>query len=591
MKKQNKTTAKVLFNLDDYKKSVWDLDRFRKDFLAHLGNNKLFEYDNLDEIIYHSLEMLHPINKKLKNTEKSIEQMAGVVLDHFRHKNIKEASIYRIGDGVKELVSTSKDIMAQPYKKRYLEHILRLKKVPKPIYEDLKNDAETHLLNINQNIQYYTNLKFIKEFKEKDKKPSNHSERTCLDYYFRCNEEQQKIIDFIFGGGLKERAIAKSTLYPISIPTSFILGHYDFPYYSAYEYSRGYFNHNLIDKCGHRLTEFPMDNENSMEKLYESDKRKFYKLYFRKYDKNEVFREIDYHLSLLPLSTDRKAIIEELKYLINRKRWISFYGLALSQIEGIFSEMLKYINSNKISEKSLFYKVNSLRDFYNLSTYYFDYFQYHIPELRNKYSHGVLDGGEKENLNSFDLLLDIKFLLKVFTELESPYIRLSNIVLKQDYQINTIDDVSIMFDLINALKPEHRKELKEKLDAFFKMQLIENCHLEYLLYSVSEDINNRANSLKEAFDKTFAGKVSLSESSYIEMKEYFNDEKNIEILNDEMRMYDTQFENYHLFNVFYKNYNKKLPKLNVELRKLIEKVFKTDFDLLNKSSLLFSLMK
>lgn len=589
--KKNKTTSNDIFNLDDYKKSIWDLDRFRKDFLAHLGNNKLFEYDSLDEIIYHSLEMLHPINKKLKNTEKSIEQMAGCVLDHFRQKELKEASIYRIGDGVEELISTSKDIMSQPYKKRYLEHILRLKKVPKPNYLDLKNDAELHLLNINGNIQYYTNLKFIKDFKEKDRKPSSHSERTCLDYYFRCIDEQQKIIDFIFGGGLGERAIAKSTLFPISIPVSFILGYNDFPYYSAHEYSNSYFNHNLIDKCAHRISEFSYDDADEMEAIYKIDKKKFYRLYFKRIDKNEVFREIDYNLNLLPLSTDRKAIIEELKYLFNRKRWISFYGLALSQIEGIFSEMLKYINSNRIIDKSLFYKVNSLRDFYTLSTYYFDYFQYYIPELRNKYSHGILDGGEKEELNSFDLLLDIKFLLKVFTELESPYIRLSNIVLKQDYQIVTIDDVSTIFELINALKPEYRKELKYKLDSFFTIQLIDNKHLEYLLYGMNEDITNRINSLRETFDKVFIGKISLINSNYKEIQEYFSDEVNVELLIDEMYLYKTHFENYHLYSIFYKNYNKKLPKIDTELKTLIDKTFKPNIDILNKSSMLFTLMQ
>lgn len=576
-------------NIEDYKKSLRDLDRFRNDFLKYLGNNQLFELDNLDEIIYLSLKSLYPINKNLKQTQKSIEEKAGEVLEHFKMKRLKEASLMRIGDDGREIISTNQDMINQSYKQRYLKHILRLKEAPKPHYNSLKIEAENHLLKINSNIQYYSNLKFIKDFKEKDKRPSAHLERTYLDYYFRCIDEQQKIIDFIFDGSLKDRAIAKSTVYPKFIPVSFILGFNDFPYYSAHEYTDSYFNHNLIDKSAHRTGEFPYDEVDKMEFIYNNDKHKFYKLYFKKIGKTEIFREIDYNLNLLPLTTDRKEIIEELKYLFTRKRWVSFYGLALSQIEGIFSEMLKYINSNNISDKSLFNKVDSLRDFYVASKYYFDYFQYHIPQLRNKHSHGILDGGEKEELNSFDLLLDIKFLLKVFTELDSPYISLTNTISKQDYQISTIDDIAILFELINALRPEYKKELKDRLDNFFNIQLIENKHLEYILYGVNEDFSNKINNLTVGFDKAFNGKISLLENNYKEIQEYFIDKKNVEVLNDEMYLYQTNLQNFKFYNIFYKNF-KKLPNIDSELKNLIEKTFKNNIDILNKSSFLLSLI-
>lgn len=579
-----------LINIDEYKKSIRDLDRFRNNLLEHLGNNELFELDSLDEIIFYSLNSLYPINKNLKNTEKSIEQKAGDVLEHFRMKKLLKASITKY-EGDKEVTSTNDDKIKQSYKQRYLEDILRLKEVPKPIYRSLKVKAEKHLLKINSNIQYYSNLKFIKDFKEKDVKPSNHIDRTCLDYYFRCIEEQQKIIDFIFGGGMRDRAIAKSTLFPKFIPVSFILGFNDYPYYSSNEYSKSYFNHNLIDKSAHRIDEFDYDEADKMEILYNADKKKFYKQYFKRKSKNEIFNEIDFNLNLLPITVDRKAIIEELKYLFNRKRWISFYGLALSQIEGVFSEMLEYINSNSISDKSLFYKVNSLRDFYNLSTFYFDYFQYHIPQLRNKYSHGILDGGEKEELNSFDLLLDIKFLLKVFTELESPYIKLTNMILKQDYQISTIDDIVITFELINSLKPLHKRELKDKLDNFYKIQLIDNKHLEFIIYGIKEDLSNKLNSLINSFDKAFNGKISILENNYKEIQDFFKVESNVELFNDEMSIYETNIQNIHFYNLFYKNYSKKIVSVDSELKSLIEKTFKPDIEIINKFSFLCSLLK
>ena len=70
--------------------------------------------------------------KNLKNTEKSIEQKAGDVLERFRMKRLLKASITKY-DGNKEVTSTNDDKIKQSYKQRYLEDILRLKEVPKPI--------------------------------------------------------------------------------------------------------------------------------------------------------------------------------------------------------------------------------------------------------------------------------------------------------------------------------------------------------------------------------------------------------------------------------------------------------------------------
>ncbi|GAA3734291.1 hypothetical protein GCM10022422_16480 [Flavobacterium ginsengisoli] len=579
-------------NLADYKKSLWDLDRFRKDFIEHLIDKGIFKFDNLDDIIYFSLSSISPINKRLKNTEKSIEENAGEVLDYFGLKNLLRSSISRIGnDASKKDIITNEKKIKQSYKQRFLDDILRLKNAPKIIYENLKIEAEKHLLNINSNIKYYSGLKYIKDFREKDKRPSMHIERTYLDYYFRCIDEQQKIIDFIYKDGLKNRAIARSTLFPKIIPISFIIGFNDFPYYSSDKYSNGYFNHNLISKSAHRLDEFSDSHADEMEILYEKDKNKFYRLYFKIINKDEIFREIDYHLDLLPLTEDRKGIIEELKYLYNRKRWVSFYGLALSQIEGIFSEMLNFIDSSSVSDKSLFYKVDTLRDYYYLSTYYFDYFQYHIPQLRNRYSHGILDGGEKEELNSYDLLIDIKFLLKVFIKLESPYINLTNIISKRDYQISTIEDIVMTFELINGLKAHHKKELKDEIDKFYKIQLIDSKHLEFIIYGISEELNSKISSLIVAFDTVFKNKISINKNNYNEIQLYFKDDNNVEILNNEMYVHEDNLKTIHFYSLFYKNYPKKITCIESELKELIDGVLKPEINVINKISFLYTLLR
>ncbi|WP_210150740.1 hypothetical protein [Chryseobacterium scophthalmum] len=579
------------FKISTYGNRLRDLDNFRNGFLEYLSSKGLFEIDTLDDLIYFSLKLLYPVNKNLRNTEKSIENKAGEVLDYFKIQTLKPSSIIKYGTSGQMEVITNDEKIKQSYRQRYLEDILRLKTIPKPIYSDLKLKAEEHLKKISFNIQYYSSLEFIKDFRENDRKPSKHDERTQLDFYFRCIDEQQRILSFIHSGDLRDRALARSTLYLKFIPSSFILGFHDFPYYSSHEYAEGYFNHNLISKSAHRINEFSDQEMDKMENLYEKDKRRFYNLYFKNNNKLQIFKDIEYYLTILPLSDDRKKIIDELKHLFKNKRWISFYGLALSQIEGIFSEMIKYINSKKAQNKSLFYKVDVLREFYILSTFYFDYFQYHIPNLRNKYSHGILSGEERKDVNSFDLLTDIRFLLKVFTELDSPYINLTNTMSKQNYQITSIDDIVILFKLINLLKPEHKKELKEQLEHFFHSQLIENDYLVYLLYESKDDINLKILNFSTWFENIFNYRINIINSTYHEIEDFFTIPENFNLLKEESFLWEDGIQKLHFYNLFYSNYKTRLSAvISSDHKQIIEDIFIDNKGILSKISFIHNLI-
>lgn len=50
-------------------------------------------------------------------------------------------------------------------------------------------------------------------------------------------------------------------------------------------------------------------------------------------------QELRFYLSYLPMQNERKPPFDELEKLFKIKRWISYYCLALTQIEGLFSEM------------------------------------------------------------------------------------------------------------------------------------------------------------------------------------------------------------------------------------------------------------
>lgn len=164
-------------------------------------------------------------------------------------------------------------------------------------------------------------------------------------------------------------------------------------------------------------------------------------------------------------------------------------------------------------------------------------------------------------------------------------------ILKQDYHISTIDDVVITFELINSLKPLHKRELKDKLDNFYKIQLIDNKHLEFIIYGIREDLSNKLNSLVNSFNKTFNEKISISENNYKDIQDFFKVESNVELFNDGMSIYETNIQSIHFYNLFYKNYSKKIVSLDSQLKTLIDETFKPDIEIINKFSFLFSLLK
>lgn len=69
--------------ITDYQSNVGDLARFRKDIRDRICE-KIFSYDTLQDINYLALKQIYPINKTVKNNEKSIEIHARKVIKHFK---------------------------------------------------------------------------------------------------------------------------------------------------------------------------------------------------------------------------------------------------------------------------------------------------------------------------------------------------------------------------------------------------------------------------------------------------------------------------------------------------------------------------
>lgn len=562
-----------LLKLTDYNNPRKDIDRFRHDLIDIVGD-EIFTYETNDDLIFGFLNHISSIKKHLKNTEKSIELNCYKVLKHFSMQ--REAQIFSLDyNGKTELNSSNKQ---KSSKIKILDTLFRFKSPPKDEYIRIRAKVYKDLQEKTRLVNYYSSQLAVQNFLNEKGKINTHSDRMVVDYYKRCYDAQQIILDYYLGQKLKDRAISNVTKTIINLPNIKWL---DYPYFFQ-NYSIGYFDHRQIDKSTHRFDGIIAEDDfdEKMLKIYDVNKSKYYRLLFSILPVSKILSDINYYLELLPLSNDRKVIIKELIYLFKKKRWVSFYGISLSQVEGLFLDMLDAADIEK-NRTALSQKVQALREQYILSDFYFDYFQYHIPILRNKFMHGALNGDEGNKLNSYDFLTDIRFLLIAFSELRNPLVKLQNILFTNNFNFNSIDDVSTFITLVNSLNPKRKSELWQSIQKFFNINLIENKSLEAILYNIKDDLEEDISSIFEQINKIFHDKdFNIYDVNVNVIKDFLLIQENGETLNDNFYLYESKVNKLSNYNIFYKNYSKYILENNTKL--FIESIFKHQKENLNK---------
>lgn len=556
-----------------------NLDDFRKDILDCLGD-EIFEYENLDDLVFCCLKVVYPVNKNLKNEELSIQNKSLQVLKHFSYDREAKISISKLGENG-EFIPLNNDTVHLTHKEKFLNEIIRFKDVPKKHWEYLKENSECHLLKITRLVNKYLNTPFIsKNYWKEERAPSNQQERMLLDYYKRCLSEQQTILAYRYGTKMRDRAIAKATKMPFNFTTS--LYHiFDFPYYSSKIYSEGYFDHEKIDKVYHRLVDTSVyEEDENYRELYFKNKRFFYSKLFKEYPASHYFNDIKYYSQILPLSDTRKNVLNELEFLFQKKKWVSFYGIALSQIEGLFLEMTNVIGTK--GKRSLYYKINAIRD--SDRTGSLDYYQYYIPQLRNKFMHGALDGEEENKVNSFDLLMDIRYLLKIFHELDSPFVQLKKILSNDSYIFPSIEEISSFFHLLNANNNSLREYVNtntQKIKEFLKEKLIENKSLDLIVSNleIKKDIEIVVQFLNSVFNEK---NLNYEFSKTNEIKKFFENADNYKKLKEECFVLGNKIEELDCYHTFLIKYDKWLVGIDGLLSNSLKKIANENKDDLKK---------
>lgn len=286
------------------------------------------------------------------------------------------------------------------------------------------------------------------------------------------------------------------------------------------------------------------------------------------------FRSFNSIYHICPFANNRKPIFFELETLFKRKRWIGYYSLALTQIEGLFSEIYGILNPNSTSgKKSLPDKVQYARPFHEMSDIYFDYYQYHIPRLRNKFMHSGYD--EDFKLKSFDLLFDLRYLLKIFYELDNPLVKIKQLHIRRKFEdFITYREFANYFDLLNKLSKKQKDDIISDINAFEVNFLIANCNTEYVCLEIAEglpkdmakfieNVNKRLSAKGKSFN--FSGKI------YVKIESEINTDAELAAILSDCYLFD-QHESDALisYQMFLSNYRKYLSSLGKEYLKILD---------------------
>lgn len=557
-----------MIRLKNYSDKVKDLKAFRQVLFASLGD-QLYSIFKKDQLLFEIFKNIDLTSKNLTADNSSLEKSCEKVLKHFGIQNVPFAKI--------RLLTNDKLISPEPDKKdtltKFFHYILHLDKLPAHTFAELEEVVKKDLAHITNLMSWYESHSFIQEVNAKGVVPRNHEHRILYDFYKRCQIEQREILNYYLGP-MKKRALSKAFHFPHAINTIFAWTDQfrDRPYKYALAYYTPYFDCRKIDVVSHRVEEMDINDDPKMISLYKNDKVRFYRIVFRKTPAKDIFNSIFFYLSHLPLYNDRKPLFEELQTLFKSKKWFGFYALALTQIEGLFSEMFRVaFPKSDSNRKSLSDKVESIRPFYRIIVYFLDYYQYELPRLRNKFMHSGYD--ENLKTKSFDLLLDLVHLLRMFYEMDNPVVKIKKLHIKRSYlEFINYKDFASYFKLLNKLKPGQAKDLRTDIVQFEKDFLHEYCNVEYVCLEINQNLPDSFSNFNEKvrqYSSRIADKINFDTMSLRDISRVLKDGTITDEIATSFRISADNLDDLKDYRIFLASYRKFLPSLKPEIADIL----------------------
>ncbi|MES2808058.1 MAG: hypothetical protein V4619_05515 [Bacteroidota bacterium] len=472
----------------------------------------------------------------------------------------------------------------------YFRHILGFNDLPKNNLNKLDQMVREDLRYLLTLIQRYeTNESAIKTYLNEGTKRGEHEDKIRLDFYARCIKERDIIVKYLTFN-IEKRAFEKSINdHELGgVQTQWIIELQDRPYRWWHPFANPYFDYKLINTYRHRLGNNELlINRQELEDLYvNGEVNQFYSKLAETKSPEHVFHGIlSYYVAVNNLLRDRKPIFEELKRLFENELWYGFTALALPQVEGIFSDMTALLKPDK-KFNSLPNKVSAVRPFYDYHESTFDYFEYILPRLRNRFLHTGNSVGNDFKILALDLLYDLDYILDVFNSLKDEQITLNNLLNSNiELYLISVEDFNRFFKLLDKLRqrakeyPENSKlaEVLGRWDDFENGHLAESgiydmiwSRIKFELYEKTVDLFNTLSNLTSDLPNPislFAIKVSELRSRFDELKS---------IIGSDASFYKKQYEEIMATYNWLNEYRKHLVSIKPEYIKELSDIYKEE---------------
>lgn len=295
---------------------------------------------------------------------------------------------------------------------------LHLEVEPKAKFVELSLRVNEDLIALAENLSYIN-----KELESLEEKKKGNGRLTADERYYRNQLEyfekknliaKDEIVDFMTHK-IKRHAIAKASVQHLDIPAfgSSLFGD------SPYAFGRRFYwvpadpyDVRSLDVYSNKFMDLPVSFYSKFVKECKSSPEKF-KEYATAYISGfpgglpSVREKLADLVEKSHILFNRKQVIETMLRHFEEKDYISFVSMAPLQIEGIFADICREIgvSENQLDISSLNDKLQHIGERMR-SFFFFEYYSFKFPVLRNLVAHGGLVDGELEG-TAIHLILDL----------------------------------------------------------------------------------------------------------------------------------------------------------------------------------------
>ncbi|WPU96417.1 hypothetical protein SNE25_12895 [Mucilaginibacter sabulilitoris] len=462
--------------------------KIRENVFKHVPISQLLGY-NITNIVYYTLKQFNFRKPIPRGDVPAIEKACVTILT--------KTTYY-----IKGKIDPEFEREGPPYDpiQHYFKEILGFNKLPGRVFDELDALVRADLKEVMALIERYEAEPVIKTYLETGERRSQHEGKIRLDFYERCLAERDRIVKYLTSD-LEYRALFKATEQSDRLSNSLMMfdGFRDRPYRWSQPYHLEYFDYKKINTCRHRLDEVVIRKIPALEKLYQIGKKTtFYSELQKLFPIPYLFEQIfNFYIPRNPKVAERLPVFKELRLLFKARRWYGFTALALTQVEGVFSDMTAIINPEK-PLSSLSNKVLAVRPYYEYHERVFDYFEYILPRIRNRFLHSGSIGDWDFKIIAYDLIYDLHYILRVFLELKDNQVKLTN-MLNGDLvdSISSLGAFNDLFEILKELRARQKShpknmelnELMMRWDDFEKNTLKDSGTLEYFADQVLTTLN------------------------------------------------------------------------------------------------------